>query len=227
MMLDIVYICFHIATIGMLGFIINKLLKANKAISIIKHKLRRMNIDVDDFLNELVNEEPAVAKQITAVGPNINTKTKLVDPEQIAVYKQRIAEVISGGNAKEYLGKQITLDQLGSMSDKELTKCYAIYEAKLGLKMTKSLGQSILSFYTASISHLFPIDDQEKLTKDLGDDPIITSSLSSISSYLYFSYGGILAPLATAAITFSHIKKLPNKIDNNIVIDDGTDQQTE
>ena len=85
------------------------------------------------------------------------------------------------------MGKLLTLDQLGIMSDKEVGKCYAIYEAKIGLKMTKSLGQSLISLYTASVGHLFNIDNRDKLAKDLADDPTINASLSALSSYMYFN----------------------------------------
>jgi hypothetical protein len=216
----------------MVGLIFNYLCKVKKSINIIKHKLKRMNIDVDDLFLEVALEDQPVkpdSKQITAVGPNINLKTKIVDPEKVAIYRQRIAELISAGNSKEYLGKQITLDQLGIMTDREIEKSYAIYEAKLGLKMTKSLGQSIISLYTASISHIFPVDNKDKLAKDLSDDPIINASLSSMASYLYFQYGAILAPVAAGMITFSHVINSGNKkiSDNNIITENGNKSATD
>ena len=197
--MDIINILLHTVTLTMLGYLYFKLYKTKRFISIIKDKLRTMNLDVDNFIDDLVYEstvEEKPAKQITAIGPN-----KLVDPPTIALYRQRLAEVISAGNCKEYLGKHLTLEQLGQMPEKELVKAYSIYESKLGLKMTKSLGHSILGLYTSIVSNFFPVDSQEKLTEDLRNDPLITESLSSITAQLYFRYGSILAPLAATMIT--------------------------
>ena len=229
MWLNIFFVGLHLFTLSLLGFLYYKLLKAKKIITIVKYKLKTMNIDTDDIFEQMISEDLQPIKpetkqtEITAIGPNITNKY-VADPDKVVIYKQRIAELISAGNSKEYLGKQITLDQLGKMSHCEIEKCYAIYEAKLGLKMTKSLGQSLITLYTASISHLFPIDNKEKLAKDLNDDPIINASLSSISSYLYFQYGAVLAPFAATMITFAHIINSENKNNNNIVISDGTDR---
>ena len=226
--MDTFNIVIHAITLVMLGYLYFKLFKTKNFLNILKYKLKTMNIDIDDIIDNILLDEPQIdskTKQVNAVGPN-----KLVDQPTIAIYRQRLAECISAGNSKTYLGKHLSLEQLGIMSEKEVVKCYAIYESKLGLNMTKSLGHSILSLYTAAVSHLFPIDSKEKLTEDLKNDPLITESLSSITSHLYFRYGSILAPLAATMITYGHIKKLPNEKNNvhsNIITEHGRPSGTE
>ena len=226
MFLEVLFICSHITTLGAVVIILYYLFKAKNIINNIKHKLKAMDINVDELFDELYETKPTVIepktrkKVITAVGPN-KAVDSMVSPESIAIYKQRLAELISSGNSKNYLGKQIILEQLGVMADTEIDKMHSIYQAKLGLKMTKSLGQSIINLYTATVSHLFTIDNSEKLAHDLGEDPIITSSLSSITSYLYFAYGSLLAPVAASIITFSHIKN--SKKNNNNIEPNGTE----
>ena len=113
------------------------------------------------------------------------------------------------------------------MSEKEIIKCYAIYESKLGLNMTKSLGHSILSLYTTVVNHFFALDSKKKLTEDLKNDPLISESLGSITSHLYFKYGSILAPLAASMITYNHIKYSPINNNNiNILSDHGNQSGT-
>jgi hypothetical protein len=220
MEIAVINLLFNIITFGMIGYIYFKLYKVKYFFNIVIYKLKKMNIDIDSIIEEIVCE-PKEEKSKKLTGTKVDQPT-------IALYRQRLAECLSSGNSKTYLGKNITLEQLSTMSEKELIKCYTIYESKLGMNMTKSLGCSIISLYTAVVSHLFPIDSKEKLTEDLKNDPLITESLSSITSHLYFTYGSILAPLAATMITYCHIKKSPIKNSNpNIEIDNGTDRNTE
>ena len=201
MWLDIFYISMHVfATLtGVITLTLGyrELAKAKKIINYFMHILK-MDINIETIIDDITGD--------TTEGVNAPDNS---NEELIATYRQRLAEVVSGGRSKDYLGKPITLEQLWAMPDKEVLKMYAIYEAKLGAQMTASLGQTFISLYSSTISRFISIDDQHKLTKDLSDDPLIKASINSLTSHLYFKYGAILAPIAAAMITYNHVEKNP------------------
>ena len=60
---------------------------------------------------------------------------------------QRLAALVGGGQAKQYLGKSFTVDQLDALDNAEIVKLYARYETRLGAAMIKMPGSAALLFY--------------------------------------------------------------------------------
>jgi hypothetical protein len=116
--------------------------------------------------------------------------------------RERLAALAAGGQARQYLGKALTADQVDSMDDEEVERLYARYEARLGAAMTKTLRQAVLQAYSWAAGMVLPIppQNQPKLVADLEADPFIGHALSSATCELYHRYGMYLAPL-TAALT--------------------------
>lgn len=116
--------------------------------------------------------------------------------------RERLAALAAGGQARQYLGRTLTADQIDSMGDEEIEKLYARYEARLGAAMTKTLGQAALQVYSGVASMFLPItpESQPALVADLAADPFVGHALSSATCELYHRYGMYLAPI-TAALT--------------------------
>ena len=132
-------------------------------------------------------------------------------------YRERLLGVAAGGNAKLYLGKNITVSEIESLDDKELLKLYSRYEVYIGSVMTKSLKTTICGAYTALVGVLVPsiskgkciLVEADKMSESLIENPVINLALSTYTCKLYHSYGHFLAPLTAGLITSGHIKVGP------------------
>ena len=166
---------------------------------------RTIKMNVDELLDQLstdtayrVCDQPPVQKSdhVTAV--------QSVIPHQVQCHKrERLAALAAGGQAKQYLGRNCTVDQIDDMADDEIEKLYTRYEARLGAAMTKTLGAAALQLYSTVASKILPIppENMPKLIADLGADPFVEHALSSATCELYYKYGMYLAPLTTALTT--------------------------
>ena len=159
--------------------------------------LRRM--DCDQLLQELLSEEEEAC---------LETNDDNVDSinDKQSQHRARLAALVAGGNAKQYLGKQLNLVQVDELSDEEVEKLYSRYEARLGAMMTKTLGSSMLKFYTMVASAFLPIPplSQEKLSSDLECDPFVNHALTTACCELYHRFGAYLAPITAALTTLKH-----------------------
>ena len=129
--------------------------------------------------------------------------------------KDRLSAIVAGGGSKQYLGRDLQLTDIDSMSSEEINKLYCRYEARLGASMTKTLGNSFISLYAMGVSRFFKVDDPPKLISELEEDPFINHALTSACCELYYRYGMYLAPLTAMLTTVKHID-FKNKKSNNI-----------
>lgn len=120
--------------------------------------------------------------------------------------RQRLAALAMGGQSKRYIGKEISADQIDRLSDEDIDKLYARYEARLGASMTKTLGSAVLQIYTMTASRFLPIpaDKQPLLAADLEADPFVGHALNTITCELYHRYGMYLAPVTAMLSTFKY-----------------------
>ena len=117
---------------------------------------------------------------------------------------QKLLECILTGNSKMYLGKVYTEDQLAKLSEEEVEKLFNNYEAKLSGQMVKSLGKSIINMYSVGACSALGITNQEALSEDLENDPILNSALQRFTCELYYRFGSFLAPLSVGIIMSRH-----------------------
>lgn len=139
--------------------------------------------------------------------------------------RQRLAALAMGGQAKQYIGKEISADQIDRLSDEDIDKLYARYEARLGACMTKTLGSAALQIYTMAASRLLPIpaDKQPLLAADLEADPFVGHALNTITCELYHRYGMYLAPVTAMLSTFKYCQASEH---TSTVYGGGTDCQS-
>ena len=134
--------------------------------------------------------------------------------------RERLAALAAGGQARQYgLSNTLTAEQVDQLSDVEVEKLYARYEARLGAAMTKTLGQAALQLYAGLASRFLPIPPENRLAlvADLEADPFVEHALSAASCEIYHRYGMFLAPLTAALTTARHCQfgqEEPPTIDN-------------
>lgn len=138
-------------------------------------------------------------------------------------HRERLAALAVGGQAKQYLGKALTTDQIDSLNEDEVEKLYVRYEARLGAAMTKTLGQAALQLYSGVVSMFLPIppENQPALVRDLEADPFVSHALNSAACELYHRYGIFLAPLTTALTTVKYCQFEPQCPVRRTSVDDG------
>ena len=71
-------------------------------------------------------------------------------------HRERLIGVVASGNAKLYLGKNITESEIENLKNEELLKLYSRYEIYIGGVMTKSLKHTICSAYTTLVGVMVP-----------------------------------------------------------------------
>ena len=86
---------------------------------------------MDDLIDGLLAEETA---GVAGAEPDSPT----------AARRERLATIAAGGQARQYLGKAWTVEEIDALGDDEVGRLYARYEARLGACMTKTLGQAAL-----------------------------------------------------------------------------------
>lgn len=132
--------------------------------------------------------------------------------------RERLSAVIAGGGGKQYLGREIQLTDIDSMSSEEVNKLFCRYEARLGASMTKTLANSMINLYALGVSKVFPVANPPQLIDDLTEDPFVNNALTTVCCEMYYKYGMYLAPLTAMLTTVKHIDFQKN---NNTEVKDG------
>ena len=126
--------------------------------------------------------------------------------------KEKLILVVASGKSKQFLGKLMTTADIETLSDEDVQKLYARYEAALGGLITRQLKKHMCYAYSRVIQFICPtlnckIEDIGGLTTSLGDGPFIDLALSSYTCKLYHDYGHLLAPIEAAIITSGYLSK--------------------
>jgi len=165
------------------------------------------NMDCDSLIDQLLSDDDVpTTTNPQEQKPSAHPGSPEAAGTTIDQNRARLAAIIAGGKAKEFIGKQVTLIQLDEMADEDVMKLYGRYEARLGATMTKTLGSSALKMYAMAASAILPIPpkNQPKLIADLEEDPFVDHALTSACCELYHRYGIYLAPLTAALTTAKH-----------------------
>ena len=182
-----------------------------KAKQFIRNILKMTSID--SILDEMLDApEPQKSTKNPESMAFANANAKLEN------HRERLIALVVGGKAKVYLGKEVSVDTIDSMSNEEIAKLYARYESRLGATMTKTLGQAILQLYARAAGHVLPIPpaSQNLLYTDLENDPFVGHALTSVTCELYHKYGMYLAPITTALTTARYCEfKQKDLVNNN------------
>ena len=173
----------------------------------------RHRMDCDELIDQLIAEDTGAVcsprmDQPTpgAIGTEQDSSAHSVTAQQRA----RLAAVVAGGQAREYLGKQVTVADVEEMQEEEIAKLYRRYEARLGATMTKTLGASALQMYALAAGTILPIppENQPRLVQDLESDPFVGHALTTACCELYHRFGMYLAPLTALLTTARHCRQI-------------------
>ena len=161
------------------------------------------SMQMDDLIVELLADDTTRAVDGDASSAS-SSATKQPEPADSVstAQRERLATIAAGGQARQYLGKAWTVEEIDSLGEDEVGKLYARYEARLGAAMTKTLGRTALQLYTTAASMFLsiPPENRQPLMADLESDPFVGHALNSTACELYYRYGKFLAPI-TAALT--------------------------
>jgi len=182
----------------------------------IKLFARRLNMDCDELLDNLLSEQ-AHSEGTTCSEGTKGTAHAALAPEQharsegtVSRKRARLAALAAGGGAvrgaMSFKGRPLTPERVDAMEDAEIEEAHARYEACLGAAMAKSLGASLLRMYARVASRLLPLPPsrQPELVADLEQDPFVSSAFQSACCELYYRYGMYIAPLTAALTTAKH-----------------------
>lgn len=181
MLLEILSIITNTAILSIIGYVMFNYFK-------IKNIFRKIKMDVEELLQDIDLDTTVQNEQ---------------DTQEIK--RERLSAIVAGGGSKQYLGKDLQLSEIDTMTTEQINKLYCRYEARLGASMTKTLGNSFISLYVMGVSKYFNVVNPPKLIQDLEEDPFINHALTSSCCELYYRYGMYLAPLTAMLTTARHI----------------------
>ena len=139
--------------------------------------------------------------------------------------KESLVILASLGTTKEYLGVEMSLEQIHKLPDKEVEKFFNRYQKVAGQKMANGLVDSAISTATKVISCFLPIDDTEELCYDLQNDELVKRELSNIAGLLVVR-GGRLVALGSALFQVVRHIKFNRDSDSDSDSEDGAKLRT-
>ena len=119
--------------------------------------------------------------------------------------KEQLNILVSSGKCKEMIGKDLTHEQVGKLSEEETKKFHKRYEAALASKTTDAVADSAIKLATKLLGLALPIDDVEQLQKDIREDYVIAQELKITCGWLSSKCGKLMAVASAALHVAQHI----------------------
>ena len=223
MLLTILNTALSLTTLVVLLWVVHQYIKARREIRKLITLLHTKTFEkkMDDLLDGLLANETEVQ---APAAPSASVPA-VPQPTTVAEQRDRLAIIAAGGQARKYLGKSLSVEEIDKMDDDEVRKIYNRYEARLGVCMTKTLGKAALQLYTTVATMFLPIppENRQPLMEDLESDLIVDRVLNSTACELYYRYGNLLAPI-TVALTTAKYCQFGHRCPKNIE-EDGLERQ--
>ena len=221
MLLTILNTAISLTTLVVLLWVVHQYIKARREIRKLTTLLHTKTFEkkMDDLLDGLLANETGVQAPAASVPAVPQTTT-------VAEQRDKLAIIAAGGQAKKYLGKSLSVEEIDNMDDDEVRKLHTRYEARLGVCMTKTLGKAALQLYTTLATMFLPLppENRQPLMEDLESDMIVERVLNSTACELYYRYGNLLAPI-TVALTTAKYCQFGHRCPKNIEEDELEIQQ--
>ena len=90
-----------------------------------------------------------------------------------------LMNIVINGRCKEFLNKNFSKDQIQEMSDEDVDKYYALYNNNYASKINDTVCDDLINLTSDLLSKFLPIEDKEKLKKDLKNDYLVKDSIKS------------------------------------------------
>ena len=233
MLLTILNTALSLTTLVVLLWVVHQYIKARreirKLITLLHTKTFKKKMDdlLDGLLaNETEVQAPAApSASVQAPAAPSASVPAVPQPTTVAEQRDKLTIIAAGGQARKYLGKSLSVEEIDKMDDDEVRKIYTRYEARLGVCMTKTLGKAALQLYTTLATMFLPLlpENQQPLMEDLESDLIVDRVLNRTACELYYRYGNLLAPI-TVALTTAKYCQFGHRCPKNIE-EDGLERQ--
>ena len=222
MLFTVLNTALSLTTLVVLLWIVHKYIRARREIRKLISSLHTKTSRMDALLDGLLADETEVVQPTPAAAV---VKSAVPQPTTVAEQRDRLAIIAAGGQARQYFGKSLSVEEIDKMGDDEVRKLYTRYEARLGVCMTKTLGKAVLQLYTTVATMFLPIppENRQPLMEDLESDPFVDHALNSTACELYYRYGKLLAPITAALTTAKYCQfghQCPRRIE-----EDGLERQ--
>lgn len=126
--------------------------------------------------------------------------------EQASQAKEELEVLVATGKTQDFLKKQLTLQELNCLSEKDLLKFYKIYQTNLALRVNESFSKMAVQGYTKLVSWLLPVKDKDKLYNDLRNDYILMNELDRWTGWFSLKMGSLMSLVSVSLITVSNIE---------------------
>ena len=118
-----------------------------------------------------------------------DTKMNELEDNDVRDKRERLVACALSGNSKMYLGKEYTKQQINQMDYNSINTLLNRYKSVLSSQMTKSLGKSIINFYSNLACSLLGVGNQQELSTDLECDPFLNTAVQRFTCDLYYRFG--------------------------------------
>ena len=91
------------------------------------------------------------------------------EPPSESDHREQLAILVASGNCKEFLGVQLTQEQIKRFLKKDLEKYFKRYEASLSSKTYDAIVDTFIQLSCRGLAYFLPLD-QEKLLNNMKKD---------------------------------------------------------
>ena len=130
-------------------------------------------------------------------------------------HREQLAILVASGNCKEFLGVELTQEQIKRLSKKDVEKYFKRYETSISSKTCEAIVDGFLQLSCRGLAYFLPLD-QEKLLNNLKKDFMVKRELYVIAGGLYLRYGGYMAAASAALLTLNNLKLEDENLDENL-----------
>jgi len=123
-------------------------------------------------------------------------------PEEFDKYKHELKIIVANGTVKDFLGRQLTYEELDSLSQKQLKKYYQLYTAKKNAMITSPLSGLLVDGITILVSKAISIDDIDSYRNDLKNYFVASNGINHIVGMLASFIGQPLSLFSASIITY-------------------------
>ena len=164
-----------------------------------------------EILDQLTNLEKNVDSEFPKPKrghkKKIDTKINELEDNDVRDKRERLVACVLSGNSKVYLGKEYIEQQINEMDYNSINTLLNRYESILSAQMTKSLGKSVINFFSNIACSVLGVGNQQELSTDLECDPFLNTAMQRFTCDLYYRFGALLAPVSVGIITGKHYAK--------------------
>ena len=137
------------------------------------------------------------------------------EPPSESDHREQLAILVASGNCKEFLGVQLTQEQIKRLTKEDVEKYFKRYEASLSSKTCDAIVDTFIQLSCRGLAYFLPLD-QEKLLNNLKNDFMVKRELYTIAGGLYLRYGSYMAEASAALLTLNNLKLKDENLEKNL-----------